>query len=157
MRSLSGVVAALVRKAAPIWSYGMGGGAAAQPGTPGPGNIPDISQFAGTFQPSGGLFAPGYPLVPVERERLRQRDFPVGYNYLYTPRSFEPISFPQLRALAQEPITRLCIETRKDQIEALEWSIKPLDERNQKAGANDRAAALVKFYKNPTGLQPLRP
>ena len=63
-----------------------------------------------------GLFAPGYPLPPVEPERLRALDYPVGYNYIYTPRSFEPIGFAELRALAQNhDITRLCIETRKDQ------------------------------------------
>ncbi len=93
-------------------------------------------------------------MVPVERERLRQWDFATGYNYIYTPLSYEPVSFRELRALSQEPITRLCIETRKDQIEALEWSIKPIDERNQKAGANDRAAALVKFFKKPDGFNP---
>ncbi len=110
-------------KGAPVWSCGgVLSGPAAQPGSgyTTAGTTPDITQFAPTFQPSGGLLAPGYPLVRVERERLRQRDFPVGYNYIYTPRSFEPIGFRQLRALAGEPITRLCIETRKDQIEALE-------------------------------------
>jgi predicted phage terminase large subunit-like protein len=54
-------------KGAPIASYSWSN--QAQPG--GPGNTPDLSQFAPTFRPSGGLFAPGYPLVPVEREQLR--------------------------------------------------------------------------------------
>jgi hypothetical protein len=41
-------------------------------------------------------------------------DYPVGYDYIYTPRSYEPIGFAELRALAQNhDITRLCIETRK--------------------------------------------
>jgi hypothetical protein len=156
MRSLSQVLSTVLRKAAPIWSYGMGGGASAQPGsgfTAGPGNTPDISQFAPTFQPSGGLFAPGYPLVPVEQEQLRRRDYPVGYNYLYTPRSYEPISFRQLRALAAEPVTRLCIETRKDQIESLEWIIKPRDGK-PKAGADQRAQKLVDFFRKPDGYHP---
>jgi hypothetical protein len=83
--------------------------------SPGDRNNPaDLSQFAETFEPSGGLFAPGYPLPPVEPERLRAVDYPVGYNYIYTPRSFEPIGFAELRSLAQNhDITRLCIETRK--------------------------------------------
>jgi len=110
------------------------------------GNPPDLTQFSETFEPSGGLFAPGYPLPPVEPERLRALDYPVGYNYIYTPRSFEPIGFAELRALAQNhDITRLCIETRKDQIEALDWSIKPRDERNPKAGADKRVDALTEF------------
>jgi hypothetical protein len=116
------------------------------------GNPPDLTQFSETFEPSGGLFAPGYPLPPVEPERLRALDYPVGYNYIYTPRSFEPIGFAELRALAQNhDITRLCIETRKDQIEALDWSIKPRDERNPKAGAEKRADALTEFWRCPDG------
>jgi SPP1 gp7 family putative phage head morphogenesis protein len=128
-----------------------------QPGSgwnAGPGNSPDITQFSNVFQPSGGLFAPGFPLVPIERERLRQWDFPVGYNYIYTPRSFEPISFRELRALAQEPITRLYIETRKDQIEALDWVIKPINERKPKPGADDRSQDLIKFFLKPDGYHP---
>ena len=38
------------------------------------GNPPDLTQFSETFEPSGGLFAPGYPLPPVEPERLRAYD-----------------------------------------------------------------------------------
>ena len=47
-----------------------------------------VGQFSEDFEPSGGLFAPGYPLPPVEPEQLRALDYPVGYNYIYTPRSF---------------------------------------------------------------------
>jgi hypothetical protein len=50
--------------------------------------------------------------------------FPVGYNFIYTPRSYEPVGFQELRALATwENLTRMAIETRKDQIERLEWEI----------------------------------
>jgi len=39
-----------------------------------------------------------------------------------TPRSYEPVTFDELRALAySENLTRMAIETRKDQIEKLEW------------------------------------
>jgi hypothetical protein len=66
---------------------------------------------------------------------LRAFDYAVGANYIYTPRSTEPIGFAELRALAQNhDITRLCIETRKDQIEALEWQIKPIDTDEEPAG-----------------------
>jgi len=34
------------------------------------GNPPDLTQFSETFEPSGGLFAPGYPLPPVEPSSL---------------------------------------------------------------------------------------
>ena len=75
-------------KGAPILSYSWGQ------------NTRDITQFAPVFQPSGGLFAPGYPLVPVDRERTGRYNFPVGINYIYTPRSYEAISFAQLKALS---------------------------------------------------------
>ena len=40
---------------------------------PGDKNNPaDLSQFADVFEPSGGLFAPGYPLPPVEPDVARQ-------------------------------------------------------------------------------------
>ena len=75
---------------APIASYSWGGW--------GPQN--EITQFREVFQPGQGIFSPGYPLVPPERERVRLWNFPVGYNTTYTPRSYEPIGFAELRALA---------------------------------------------------------
>ena len=105
----------------PITSYTWGGW----------GTQNDITQFREVFQPDQGIFSPSYPLVPPERERVRLWDFPVGYNTTYTPRSYEPIGFDELRALTEShDITRLAIETRKDQIEKLEWTIKSRDDRN---------------------------
>ncbi len=143
---VQGMMAALRRK-----TRGAPRGAPVQ--SPGDKNNPaDLTQFADQFEPSGGLFAPGYPLPPVEPERLRALDYPVGYNYLYTPRSYEPIGFAELRALAQaHDITRLCIETRKDQIEALDWQIRSRDEKHPKAGAEARAESVTEFWRKPDG------
>ena len=92
-------------------------------------------------------------MPPVEPERLRAVDYPVGCNYIYTPRSFEPVGFAELRALAQNhDITRLCIETRKDQIEALEWQIRSRNEKKPKAGAEERAETLTEFWRKPDGI-----
>jgi len=66
------------------------------------GSQNDLTQFRNVFQPDQGIFSPGYPLVPPEREGVRVWDFPVGYNTIYTPRSYEPIGFPELRALADK-------------------------------------------------------
>ena len=86
------------------------------------GSQNDVTRFRNTFQPDPGIFSPGYPLVPPEREQVRLWDYPVGYNTIYTPRSYEAIGFDELRALAEShDITRLAIETRKDQIEKLDW------------------------------------
>jgi hypothetical protein len=74
----------------------------------------DVTQFRDVFQPDQGIFSPSYPLVPPESERVRLWDFPVGYNTIYTPRSYEAIGFDELRALAEShDITRLAIEIGK--------------------------------------------
>src|SRR5580704_829141 len=108
------------------------------------------AQFAGVFQPGQGIFSPGYPLAPLEPERVRVRDFPVGVNTITTPRAYEPISFAELRALADaHDITRLAIETRKDQLEKLDWSIKPRDAKRPAADARSRADRLAQFWRRP--------
>ena len=115
----------------------------------------DITQFRDVFQPDQGIFSPSYPLVPPERERVRLWDFPVGYNTIYTPRSYEPIGFDELRALAEShDITRLAIETRKDQIEKLEWTIKSRNEKCPAADAPSRIDLLTEFWRKPDGEQP---
>src|ERR1700732_47222 len=118
------------------------------------------AQFASVFQPGQGIFSPGYPLAPPEPERLRVWDFPVGVNTIYTPRAYEPVSFAELRALAEaHDITRLAIETRKDQLEKLDWAIKPKDgkPRSPKRAPADAAARtdrLARFWTRPDGERP---
>jgi hypothetical protein len=81
------------------------------------------ARFKDVFQGNSALFSPNYPMVPPTPELARLWDYPVGYNYIYTPRSYEPVTFEELRALASnEALTRLAIETRKDQIEKLQYS-----------------------------------
>ncbi len=115
----------------------------------------DITQFRDVFQPDQGSFSPGYPLEPTERERVRLWDFPVGYNTVYTPRSYEAIGFNELRALAEShDITRLAIETRKDQIEKLDWTIKSRNENYPASDAASRIERLTEFWRKPDGEQP---
>jgi HK97 family phage portal protein len=121
----------------------------------GVGTQNDITQYRQVFQPDQGIFSPGYPLVPPERERVRVWDFPVGYNTIYTPRAYEPIGFHELRALAENhDITRLAIETRKDQIEKLEWAIRSRNMKKPAADAPERIARLTEFWRKPDGEQP---
>ena len=113
------------------------------------------AQFGAVFQPGQGSFSPGYPFAPSEPERMRLWDFPVGVNTIYTPRANEPISFGELRALADaHDITRLAIETRKDQIEKLDWTIKPRATRVPAADATTRSARLADFWRQPDGERP---
>src|SRR3984957_19901794 len=73
------------------------------------------------------------PLAPIPPPQVagRQWDYPSGYNLATTPRINEPISFQTLRGLAEGyDLLRLVIETRKDQVARLSWTIGP---RNKKS------------------------
>ena len=119
------------------------------------GSQNDITQYRQTFDPDQGIFSPGYPLVPPEPERIRVWDFPVGYNAIYTPRAYEPIGFHELRALAENhDITRLAIETRKDQIERLSWTIRSRNKEDRLQDAPTRIAELTEFWRKPDGELP---
>lgn len=114
-------------------------------------------RFAPVFQPqgAGAMFAPSYPLVPPDYERLRRLNYPVGYNYIYTPRAYEPVGFDELQSLANShDITRLAIETRKDQIESLDWQIQPKDVKGATKAQMKRAEAREKFWEHPDGYTP---
>ena len=77
------------------------------------------------------------PVSAPENVAGRQFDYPVGYNISIRPRSYEPITFDQLRALAENwTLIRLLIETRKDLLCAMRWDIVP-------SGRPERAEALI--------------
>jgi HK97 family phage portal protein len=86
-------------------------------------------------------------------------DYPVGVNTIYTPRSYEAISFEELRRLADgHDITRLAIETRKDQLEKFDWNIRVRSDRSA-LGADARDAAqrarrIAEFWRRPDGERP---
>lgn len=84
-------------------------------------------------------FGPQQPLPPMAPAAVKGRgwDYPVGWNLNYLPRAGERIGFERLRRLADGcDLLRLVIETRKDQMEALDWSIRP-----RVRGASGRVAA----------------
>lgn len=95
-------------------------------------------------------FGPAEPMAPAAQDaaRGRQFDYPAGYNLTTQPRAGEPITFQQLRALADNyDLVRLCIETRKDQITRMPWSVQRLD------GADGGAEAerLTTLLRRPDG------
>jgi HK97 family phage portal protein len=115
----------------------------------------DLTRFRDVFQSGQAIFSPGYPVAPLDRERVRLWDFPVGYNAIYTPRSYEAIGFDELRALADShDITRLAIETRKDQIEKLDWTIKSRGQKRVGPDAASRIDMVTEFWRRPDGEQP---
>src|SRR5579863_462846 len=96
-----------------------------------------------------GPLAPITPLAPPQVSG-RQWDYPSGYNLATTPRIYEPASFHMLRGLAEGyDLLRLVIETRKDQVARLVWTIGP---RNKMPGSDTRIAALRTFFARPDGF-----
>ncbi len=70
---------------------------------------------------------PGTAPTPVPTpppEQARTFDYPTAANTVVPPRTAEPTTFAQLRALADaHDLVRLCIETRKDQMQKLQWRL----------------------------------
>ena len=95
------------------------------------------------------FFGPGNPLKPQAQGVADGRafDFPFAVNTRVTPRATEDVSFSQLRALADGyDLMRLIIETRKDQVAALPWTLKMRDEDAQ---PNDTCKAITEFFAFP--------
>ncbi|WP_374545010.1 phage portal protein [Rhodoblastus sp.] len=109
------------------------------------------ARFSG-FESAADWFGPSDPQAPGAPSDVagRQWDFPSGYNLNIAARSYEAFSFADLRLLAESyDLLRLVIETRKDQIERMSWTIRP------KAGATvnaDRIARVEKFFCSPDGV-----
>jgi len=106
-----------------------------------------------TFDPRNGVFGPGRPLTPPQPEPPRVIDFRVGTNTFITPRGDEGFGFPALRAFANVELVRLAIETRKDQMERLDWRIKPRSKK-AKTDNDDRIQKIEKFWRKPDGVTP---
>ena len=91
---------------------------------------------------------PGQPLTPVAQEEAhgRQWDYPVGYNLRTVPRQEEPTTFATLRGFADSyDLLRILIDTRKDQMCVLEWTIK-----NKTTGKQDsRCLAIQELLQYP--------
>jgi hypothetical protein len=101
-------------------------------------------------------FSPGQPIAPVREEPVRVWDFPVSVNTQIPPRPASPFGFAHLRAFANVEPVRLAIETRKDQIERLDWKVKAVDEKaaRKDATAAARIARIAKLLKKPDGMTP---
>lgn len=104
----------------------------------------------GEREPSSwfGPLKPPPPSAPPDVAG-RQWDLPPGYNLQTRPRAYEPITFKQLRAMADGlDILRLVIETRKDQIARMKWNIRPCYDKKSN-GYETKIAAIMGFFRNP--------
>ena len=94
-------------------------------------------------------FGPSQPIAPSAPEEVKGRafDYPVAYNTNLQPRSNDPISFQQMRNMADGyDLLRIVLETVKDQIATQEWQIKPKD---PKAKADKRCDEVANFLRFP--------
>lgn len=96
-----------------------------------------VSSFFGPQRPIAPQAPPGTP--------PRVDDYSVGINMNYQPRGEEEVTFAQLRDLARVlDLVAMAIETRKDQIASIRWSIKPIKiEGETKAEFKSRAESVT--------------
>lgn len=103
---------------------------------------------------------PLQPLPPLAPASVKSRafDYLFGWNLSYMPRSGEEIDFATLKNFAENcPILRLVIETRKDQMCALDWMIRPKMDKNKGKGGTSaarnkyqgRVDEIRDFFKSP--------
>jgi HK97 family phage portal protein len=96
-------------------------------------------------------FGAGDPLPPVAQEAAVGRQFDYGFrqNTKVKPRADDAITFDQMRALADGyDLLRLVIETRKDQMEKLEFTIKT---KGEDAIVDARCQEVLDFLRYPDG------
>lgn len=95
------------------------------------------------------FMGPLNPLPPVAQDTAwgRRFDYPVGYNQRFTPRAGEAITFDTLRMLADSwDLLRIVIETRKDQLDQLDWQIRY---RDQAKSPDAACSTLTEFFMSP--------
>ena len=113
--------------------------------------LADATRYVITGVSPETWFGPLQPLAPMAPPEVkgRQWDFPFGANLNYIPRSDDGVSFPELRALADAlPLLRAVIETRKDQIAAQSYAIRPRA-RGDAPGASASIDAVTRFLARP--------
>jgi Phage portal protein/Phage Mu protein F like protein/High potential iron-sulfur protein len=114
-----------------------------------PNAISDVTIDRNWFSP----FQPVTPFGPPWQTYPRAYDYPVGENINFIPGRVEV--FTMLRAMAQGwGLLRTVIETRKDQLMRIPWTIRTLDQdrsvqNKQKDKGNKRIQQLREFFKRP--------
>lgn len=108
------------------------------------------AKFAATGFADSAWFGPGQPQQPVapDSEKGRQFDYPFAVNVTQNRKETDAgVSYAQLRQLADNyDLMRIVIESRKDQIAKLSWSIK---HKSKKIEEDQKAKNLEAFFKSP--------
>jgi hypothetical protein len=114
-----------------------------------PGVVARVANGIRWLMNGNDFFGPGQPIGAAAQQQVEGRgwDYPIGYNIQQQPRAGEPISFQQLRGLADgHDLLRLAIETRKDQMAKLEYTIKP---KGGKGEPDTRCKKIQTFLERP--------
>jgi hypothetical protein len=123
------------------------------------GTVTSLTAQAKRMQGNNGgpfgwsFYGPGNPLPPiVTGQPVRQWDYNPGVNTTITPRHMEPFNFRHLRAFSNVELVRMAIETRKDQLERLDWMVKPKDNKKARSKERDpRCIEVEQFLTKPDG------
>lgn len=117
-----------------------------------PGLIARVSRALDVIRGSDtAWFGPHQPLQPVadkpeDQTAGRIWDYPTGWNLRTSKRGGSPVTFDQLRGLADGyDLLRIVLETRKDQMAKLNWAIMPRGGEKENR-ASKRAA---EFWQRP--------
>lgn len=113
-------------------------------------------RFRQTFEVWFGPLNPLPPVAPPQT-KVRRFDYPSGTNLTGLPRTYDAISFQQMRDLADSlDLVRVAIETRKDQVSKTPWSFRSCaasKPRSSVAAPQSamRIAELTDFFSRPDG------
>jgi hypothetical protein len=113
--------------------------------------LADAARYVITGVSPDTWFGPLQPLQPMAPPEVKGRrwDYPFGANLNYIPRADDGVSFAELRGLADAlPLLRAVIETRKDQIAAQSYAIRPRD-RKASPAASQAIEAVTRFLARP--------
>lgn len=118
-----------------------------------------LGMSTGPGSPELPFFPPGRPLDPMAQGAIGRRfDYPTNYNAVIRPRSYEPIDFDTLRAIADPScsgwdLVRLAVETRKDQMSKLTYSVLPRKPANAtiRPKSDARCQKVEQFLRRPDG------
>jgi hypothetical protein len=102
-------------------------------------------------------FSPLNPLSPIAPPEVAGRQFDIipGYNLIQQPRAYEVVGFGLMRALADSyDVLRLVIETCKNQVARLKWTVRVTEDyakknKNVPAAKQAKIDAANLFFKSP--------
>src|SRR3989304_3971276 len=109
-----------------------------------------MGRFINFFTGKDNWLGPATPLEPKEPlgEPPRRQQYQPGYNIAIQPRSTEPITFAQMRNLADScDLVRIVIERVKNAILADDWDIIPRD--SDSTVPQTRINKVKKFFEKP--------